>query len=188
MNIFCILVHVPDRNTKNRWFVASAPRIFRLFTNLSSGLLVNLSRPRCISNYRERGEFRFCKLFETHTWCTCYTNFIRPAFLKFSWLPPSPSFSTRICISWFFYIHHFLFTTRYIFHQKIYIYFFFLYRITERLYQICQSIRIRPSKIHVRIDFHHYSSKNWKIRIWNDFHLEAIRPAIADEVNRSIRD
>lgn len=125
MNIFCILVHVPDRNTKNRWFVASAPRIFRLFTNLSSGLLVNLSRPRCISNYRERGEFRFCKLFETHTWCTCYTNFIRPAFLKFSWLPPSPSFSTRICISWFFYIHHFLFTTRYIFHQNIYIYFFF---------------------------------------------------------------
>lgn len=125
MNIFCILVHVPDRNTKNRWFVASAPRIFRLFTNLSSGLLVNLSRPRCISNYRERGEFRFCKLFETHTWCTCYTNFIRPAFLKFSWLPPSPSFSTRICISWFFYIHHFLFTTRYIFHQKKYIYFFF---------------------------------------------------------------
>lgn len=187
MNIFCIFVHVPDRNTKNRWFVASAPRIFRLFTNLSSGLLVNLSRPRCISNYRERGEFRFCKLFETHTWCTCYTNFIRPAFLKFSWLPPRPRFPRA-----FAYLDFFTSTIfslpRDIFFTKIYIYFFFSLRITERLYQICQSIRIRPSKIHVRIDFHHYSSKNWKIRIWNDFHLEAIRPAIADEVNRSIRD
>lgn len=187
MNIFCILVHVPDRNTKNRWFVASAPRIFRLFTNLSSGLLVNLSRPRCISNYRERGEFRFCKLFETHTWCTCYTNFIRPAFLKFSWLPPALVFHAHLHILIFLHPPFSLYHAIYFSPKKIYI-FFFLYRITERLYQICQSIRIRSFKIHVRIDFHHYSSKNWKIRIWNDFHLEAIRPAIADEVNRSISD
>lgn len=124
MNIFCILVHVPDRNTKNRWFVASAPRIFRLFTNLSSGLLVNLSRPRCISNYRERGEFRFCKLFETHTWCTCYTNFIRPAFLKFSWLPPRPRFPRAFAYLDFF-TSTIFFLPRDIFFTKKYIYFFF---------------------------------------------------------------
>lgn len=133
MNIFCILVHVPDRNTKNRWFVASAPRIFRLFTNLSSGLLVNLSRPRCISNYRERGKFRFCKLFETHTWCTCYTNFIRPAFLKFSWLPLRPRFPRA-----FAYLDFFTSTIfslpRDIFFTKKYIYIFFFSTVLRNVY------------------------------------------------------
>lgn len=126
MNIFCILVHVPDRNTKNRWFVASAPRIFRLFTNLSSGLLVNLSRPRCISNYRERGEFRFCKLFETHTWCTCYTNFIRPAFLKFSWLPPALVFHVHLHILIFLHPPFSLYHAIYFSPKYIYIFLFSL--------------------------------------------------------------
>lgn len=116
-----------SRNTRNRWFVASVPRIFRPFTNLFTGLLANLSRPRCISNcWRGEGKFRFCKLFETHTRGAPVTRILSG---RLSWnfhdFPP-PSFSTRICISWFFYVHHFLFTTRYIFHQNIYIYFFSL--------------------------------------------------------------
>lgn len=72
------------------------------------------------------GKFRFCKLFETHTRGAPVTRILSG---RLSWnfhdFPP-PSFSTRICISWFFYVHHFLFTTRYIFHQNIYIYFFSL--------------------------------------------------------------
>lgn len=124
----CILVHVPDRNTRNRWFVVSIPeyiRIFRLlFTNLSSGLLVNLSRPRCIC----WGEKNFASVnYSKHTRGAPVTRILSG---RLSWnfhdFPPSP-FSTRICISWFFYIHHFLFTTRYIFHQYIYIFFSLLY-------------------------------------------------------------
>lgn len=127
----CILVHVPDRNTRNRWFVASVSENIssRLFTSLSSGLLVNLSRPRCISNCWAK-KFRFCKLFETHAWCTCYTNFIWPPFLKFS--PSPPVFHAHILI--FLHPPYIFSSPRDIFFIKIYIFFPPLYCITKRLY------------------------------------------------------
>lgn len=118
----CILVHVPDRNTRNRWFVVSIPeyiRIFRLlFTNLSSGLLVNLSRPRCIC----WGEKNFASVnYSKHTRGAPVTRILSG---RLSWNFHAPVFHAHLHILIFLHPPFSLYHAIYFSSKYIYIFFF----------------------------------------------------------------